>query len=110
MVCVMDGNCSCAPLAVKDDDVGCLAFGIIRSCYAPHMKLLKKANDQISLQILCDLLESGGISYRVEGAGMNSLMPLPGLIEARVLVHEQDMKEAEAILIEIEKEEDRDHV
>jgi len=74
------------------------------------MELLKKVNDQISLQILCDLLESGGIAYRVEGAGMNSLMPLPGLIEARVLVHEQDMEEAEGLLAEIEKGEGRDHV
>ena len=74
------------------------------------MELLKKVNDQISLQILCDLLESGGIAYRVEGAGMNSLMPLPGLIEARVLVHEQDMKEAGGLLAEIEKGEGRDHV
>lgn len=70
------------------------------------MKLLKKVNDQISLQILCDLLESGGIGYRVEGAGMNSLMPLPGLIEARVLVDESDIEEAEGLLTEIEKGED----
>ncbi len=74
------------------------------------MKLLKKVNDQISLQILCDLLESGGIAYRVEGAGMNSLMPLPGLIEARVLVDEQYMEEAERILADIEKAGGRDHV
>ena len=106
----MGGNCSCTLFPVKDDDVGLLGFGIIRPCYAPHMELLKKVNDQISLQILCDLLESGGIAYRVEGAGMNSLMPLPGLIEARVLVHEQDMEEAEGLLAEIEKGEGRDHV
>jgi len=74
------------------------------------MKLLKTVNDQISLQILCDLLESGGISYRVEGAGMNSLMPLPGLIEARVLVDDGDMDEAGGILAEIEKGEGRGHV
>jgi Putative prokaryotic signal transducing protein len=67
------------------------------------MQLLKKVNDQISLQILCDLLGSGGISYRVEGAGMNSLLPLPGLIEARVLVDEQDMAAAQSVLAEMEK-------
>ena len=66
------------------------------------MKLLKKVNDQISLQILCDLLDSGGIAFRVEGAGMNSLMPLPGLIEARVLVDEQDMETALGLLADIE--------
>ncbi|MCF7822202.1 MAG: DUF2007 domain-containing protein [Mariprofundaceae bacterium] len=68
------------------------------------MQLLKKVNDQISLQILCDLLESGGIGYRVEGAGMNSLLPLPGLIEARVLVSEQDMESALGLLADIEGE------
>jgi hypothetical protein len=67
------------------------------------MQLLKKINDQISLQILCDLLGSGGIGYRVEGAGMNSILPLPGLIEARVLVDEQDMAAAQSVLAEMEK-------
>ncbi len=72
------------------------------------MQLLKKINNQVHLQILCDLLESGGIVYRVEGAGMNSLMPLPGLIEARVLVHERDMEEAQHLLSEVEREEGDD--
>jgi hypothetical protein len=67
------------------------------------MQLLKKTNDQISLQILCDLLESGGIGYRVESAGKNSLLPLPGLIEARVLVDEQDMEVAQSVLAEMGK-------
>jgi len=74
------------------------------------MQLLKKVNDQITLQILCDLLESGGIGYRVEGAGMNSLLPLPGLIEARVLVEDQDMEAALGLLSDIERGEDRGHV
>ena len=72
------------------------------------MQLLKKMNDQISLQILCDLLESGDIAYRVEGAGMNSLMPLPGLIEARVFVNDYDMEAAQRLLIEVEREEGDD--
>ena len=75
-----------------------------------RMQLLKKVNDQITLQILCDLLESGGIGYRVDGAGMNSLMPLPGLIEARVLVEDQDMEAALGLLSDIERGEDRGHV
>jgi len=66
------------------------------------MQLLKKVNDQVSLQILCDLLESGGLNYRVEGAGMNSLLPLAGLIEARVMVDEQDFDAATALLAELE--------
>jgi len=75
-----------------------------------RMQLLKKINDQITLQILCDLLESGGIGYRVEGAGMNSLLPLPGLIEARVLVEDRDMEAALGLLSDIESGEDRGHV
>lgn len=57
----------------------------------------------MTLQILCDLLESAGIGYRVEGAGMNSLLPLPGLIEARILVEDKDIEIAQAILTDIEK-------
>lgn len=72
------------------------------------MQLLKKTNDQVSLQILCDLLESGGIGYRVEGAGMNSLLPLPGLIEARVLVDEENMVAAQSVLAEMEKGVEKD--
>ncbi|MES0371325.1 MAG: DUF2007 domain-containing protein [Mariprofundaceae bacterium] len=67
------------------------------------MQLLKKINDQMTLQILCDLLESAGINFQVQGAGMNSLLPLPGLIEARILVEEKDFEIAQAILTDIEK-------
>jgi hypothetical protein len=77
---------------------------VAEACYSIHMQLLKKVNDQISLQILCDLLESIGVNYRVEGAGMNSLLPLPGLIEARVLVDEQNMAVAQSVLAEMEKD------
>ncbi len=41
---------------------------------------------------------------------MNSLLPLPGLIEARVLVDEQDMDVAQALLADIESDEEGDHV
>ena len=54
------------------------------------------------LHIVCDLLDSGGINYRVDGAGMNSLMPLPGLIEARIMVDDEDLEIAKALLIEME--------
>ena len=64
----------------------------------------------MTLQILCDLLESAEIGYRVEGAGMNSLLPLPGLIEARVLVGEQDMEAAKDILADIESDAEGDDV
>jgi hypothetical protein len=94
----MGANRSCVPVSVKDD-----AWQIGASLF--RMQLLKKVNDQTSLQILCDLLDSGGISYRVEGAGMNSLMPLPGLIEARVLVGDGDIVAAQVLLADIEGEE-----
>lgn len=58
----------------------------------------------MTLQILCDLLESAGIGYRVEGAGMNSLLPLPGLIEARILIEDKDYEAAQMILADIEGE------
>jgi len=80
----------------------CSGYG--GACYALRMKLLQKVNDQVSLQILCDLLESGGITYRVEGAGMNSLMPLPGVIEARVLVEEEGFEAAQQLLAEFGSE------
>jgi len=66
------------------------------------MQLLKKVNDQVTLQIICDLLESGGFQYRVEGAGMNSLMPLTGLIEARIMVDEEDFELAQGLLADME--------
>lgn len=70
------------------------------------MQLLKKVNDQMTLQILSDLLESGGIAFRIEGAGMNALMPLPGVIEARVMVDVHDYEAACALLAELDKEEE----
>jgi len=91
----MGCNRSSAPVSVKDDEPKNHAM-IFR------MQLLKKTNDPITLQILCDLLESGGINYHVEGAGMNSLLPLPGLIEARVMVDEEDLEAATAVLTDIE--------
>ena len=93
------GNCSCVRVAVKDD-------ARLKRAMLLSMQLLKKVNDQLTLQILSDLLDAGGIVYRVDGAGMNSLMPLPGLIEARVLVAESDMEEARAILADIESDEE----
>ncbi len=91
----MGSNRSCRQMSVKDDEPQNRAILF-------RMQLLKKINDPISLQILCDLLESGGINHRVEGAGMNSLLPLPGLIEARVLVDEEDLEAASAVLADIE--------
>ena len=66
------------------------------------MQLLRKVNDQVSLQILSDLLASADIEFRIEGAGMNSLLPLPGLIEARIMVDVHDYEAASLLLAEFE--------
>jgi len=62
------------------------------------MKLLSKITDMVALQILCDVLDEKGIEYRVDDAGMHALMPLPGITDARVMVHGADMEAAEQVL------------
>ncbi len=54
--------------------------------------------DPVSLQIFCDALAERAIVFRVDNAGMNSLMPLPGVMDARILVEERDLKAAQLIL------------
>jgi hypothetical protein len=58
--------------------------------------------DPVSLQILCDALEERAIIFRVDNAGMNALMPLPGVMDARILVEEDDLKAAELIVRDLE--------
>jgi len=62
------------------------------------MQLLVKLIDMVALQILCDTLDERGIEYRVDDAGMRALMPLPGITDARVMVHGADMEAAEQVL------------
>ncbi len=45
------------------------------------MVLLQQISDPVMVQILCDALAARCIEYRVENAGMNALMPLPGSLE-----------------------------
>ena len=78
----------------SDDDLHSLA----------SMQLLKKVNDPVSLQILSDVLEQQQIEFLVENIGMNALMPLPGIIEARVIVAEGDLERARQVLIDLEME------
>ena len=65
------------------------------------MKLLKKVGNPVELQVLCDALESRGVSFHVDNAGMNALMPVPGLFDARVMVEEGDMSVARQILTDL---------
>jgi len=63
---------------------------------------LLKLSDPVSLQILSDALEARHINFRVENAGMNALMPLPTVMDARVLVEENDQAAAKLILHDLE--------
>lgn len=63
---------------------------------------LIKISDPIMLQILSDMLESKNIVFYVENVGMNALMPLPTVMDARVLVAEEDRVAAEQIVQDLE--------
>ena len=58
--------------------------------------------DPVSLQILCDALTERSIVFRVDNAGMNALMPLPIVMDARILVEESDVNAAELIVRDLE--------
>jgi len=63
---------------------------------------LLKLSDPVSLQILSDALESKHIIFRIENAGMNALMPLPAVMDARVLVADDDVVAAKQVLHDLE--------
>jgi len=63
---------------------------------------LIRISDPVSLQILSDALESKNILFSIENAGMNALMPLPTVMDARVLVAEDDLAAAELIVRDLE--------
>jgi len=67
------------------------------------MQLLKKIADPVLLQILCDALEERGIGFRVDDAGMNALLPLPGVMDARVMVVEEDIEAARQVLDDLQQ-------
>ena len=67
-----------------------------------HMIELMKVSDQVLLQVICDALESRSICFRVENEGMHALMPVPGLMDARILVEEADLSAAMMILDDLE--------
>ena len=66
------------------------------------MKLLARISDQVLLQVLSDALSERGIGFRVDNAGMNSLMPLPVVMDARVMVAEEEMSAAKLVLDDLE--------
>ncbi len=66
------------------------------------MVVLVRMTDPLLLQILCDALSARGIVCRVENAGMNALMPLPGVMDARVLVEEREYRAARRVLEDLD--------
>ncbi len=66
------------------------------------MRVLKEISDPVALQVLCDALDERGVEYRVDDAGMRALLPLPGITDARVLVHGADMAAAERVLNDLD--------
>lgn len=63
---------------------------------------LKRFDDPIFLQVICDALADRGIRFRVDNAGMHALMPLPVVMDARLLVEEERLAEAEEVLRDLE--------
>ncbi|GAV20333.1 hypothetical protein MMIC_P1298 [Mariprofundus micogutta] len=63
---------------------------------------LIKLSDPVLLQVLTDALAERNILFRVDNAGMNALMPLPSVMDARVLIAEDDIKAAELVLNDLE--------
>lgn len=62
------------------------------------MHLLKKLSDPVDLRVLCDALGERRIRFRVDHAGINALMPLPGLMDVHVMVNDDDAAAARRIL------------
>jgi len=63
---------------------------------------LIRITDPVTLQITCDVLEEKNIVFSVENGGMNALMPVPGLMFARLLVGEKDESAARQIISDLQ--------
>jgi len=65
------------------------------------VELLTRINDPVRLQVLCDALRARGIAYSVDHAGMHALMPLPDVMDVRLMVEAQDMAAARRVLADV---------
>ncbi len=63
---------------------------------------LLRLSDPVLLQVLADALTDRAIDFRIENAGMNALLPLPSVMDARVLVAGADLVAAERIVRDLE--------
>jgi len=70
------------------------------------MKLLKKIGDPVSSQVLCDALRARGIRFQADNAGMNALLPVPGLMDVRIMVEDEDLIAAERVLSDLNLDRD----
>jgi len=70
------------------------------------MKLLKKIADPVSSQVLFDALKARGIPFQVDNAGMNALLPVPGLMDARIMVEDEDLAAAKRVLQDLKLDDD----
>jgi len=70
------------------------------------MKLLKKIGDPVSSQVLCDALRESGIRFQADNAGMNALLPVPGLMDVRIMVEDADLIAAERVLSDLNLDRD----
>lgn len=68
-------------------------------------KLLKELADPVMLHALTEALQERGIACRIDGAGMQSLLPLPGVMDARVMVEEEAWPAAVQVLRDLGLEE-----
>lgn len=67
----------------------------------PMVELIK-VSDLVLLQVISDALESRSIRFRIDNSGMNALMPLPTVMDARIVVDEDDLSAACLVLDDLE--------
>ena len=60
-----------------------------------------RVNDPVELQVLCNALRARGIAYSVDHAGMHGLMPLPDIMDVRLMVEAEDMTAARQVLTDL---------
>jgi len=65
------------------------------------VELLRRISDPVELQVLCDALRARGIAYNVDHAGMHDLMPLPNVMDVRLMVEAEDLTAARNILTDL---------
>jgi len=63
---------------------------------------LIRIDDPVTLQMVSDALTERHITYQVENAGMNALLPVPDLMAARILVSADDEVAARQIMQDLE--------